>query len=742
MSNNLKRMFAIPIALVLAFVLSVSAISFAEQGASTQTTQDEDEKAAAGETEANAAHAAYVLAAENDELALYVNRGSLGIKVRNKRTGYTWNGALDEKDEAMNGTWQNFFQSGISIEYMDAKSKVRTASITGEQAKVALTETENGFAAAVDFDELGIRLTLEARLAGDAVEFVIPFDSIEESGEDNRLQAVFLYPFFGGTKGVRQEEGYMLIPDGSGALVSLNEATIATQPYVGRVYGDDLGMKGSPPLSESLALPPEQIHLPVYGIAHEEGKDAFAALIEGGAAYAEIRSYPSGVTTEYNWTAAKWNYRDTYFQPVDLKGNGITLNQERKNRFDARLKLMLLGGEDADYSGMAKRVREELASDGILPEPQRSDASPARPLQLEVVVAESKKELVGSSVVSMTTAGQLDAILADLRSVGVEDVSVVVSGYSEGGSTGASPRHIPFESKTGGASAWKAVAQKYEALGVPMYFFADYVVAWKSAEGYGERDIALSAADQLLSLWPDVWLLHPTASERLFDAEARKFAANGISRIAMGSVGNNLFSSNGNPAVSREDAVRAYQSMLTNENVRSFVLFKPNDYLWKHAERIADLPATSSKYLMESEEVPFLQMVLKGYVDYYASASNFRANPDEALLKLIDYGSYPSFYATHNDPTELLGTNGEWLYTSQYAVWKERIAEEYRTVSEALLPVRGAQFEDRTEVRPGVFRNKYTNGATIYVNYTSEAVTVDGASVGAQSFLVKEGDGS
>ncbi|HZG75996.1 MAG TPA: DUF5696 domain-containing protein [Paenibacillus sp.] len=734
MSNHLKRMFAIPIAVVLVLGVSVSAISFAEQEAPAQT------EAASAAAEPAGTSAAYVLAAENDETALYVNSGSLGIKVRNKRTGYTWSGTLDEKDESMNGTWQNFFQSGISIEYMDAKNKVRTASVTGEEAKVALRTTSEGFSAAVDFDKLGIRLTLEARLAGDSIEFRIPFDSIEESGGGNRLQSVFVYPFFGGTKGVRQEEGYMLIPDGSGALVRLNEPTIATQPYIGRVYGDDLGMKGSPALSDSFALPPEQVHLPAYGIAHETGKDAFAALIEGGAAYAEIRSYPSGVTTDYNWTAAKWIYRETYFQPVDLKGNGITLNQERKNRFDAGLKLMLLGGEDADYSGMAKRIREELASDGMLPQPRRADAE-ARPLQLEVVVAETKKELVGSKVISMTTAEQLDDILSDLRAGGVEDVSVVVSGYSEGGSAGASPQHLPFEAKTGGASDWKAVAEKYEAIGVPMYFFADYVVAWKAADGYGERDLALTAADQLLSLWPDVWLLHPPASERLFDAEAKKFAANGISRLALGSVGNNLFSSNAKPAVSREDAMAAYQSMLTSEDIRGFVLFKPHAYLWKHAERIADLPTTSSQFLMASEEVPFLQMVLKGYVDYYAAASNFHANPEEELLKLIDYGSYPSFYVTYNEPTQLLGTNGEWLYTSQYAVWKDRIAEEYKAVSEALRPVQGARFEDRTEVREGVFKNTYSNGATIYINYTSEEATVDGSAIPPRAYLVKGGDG-
>lgn len=153
-----------------------------------------------------------------------------------------------------------------------------------------------------------------------------------------------------------------------------------------------------------------------------------------------------------------------------------------------------------------------------------------------------------------------------------------------------------------------------------------------------------------------------------------------------------------------------------------------------------DLPMSTSSFLLESEEVPFLQLVLKGHVDYYAQASNFNANPQKEQLKMIDYGSYPSFILTDEDPIKLANTEASWwLFTSQYSVWKDQAVQEYRTVAEALKPVADATFDKREKVREGVFKNTYSNGTVIYVNYTMNEFTADGNKIPAQGFLVREG---
>lgn len=737
MLNKVKRIAVMSLTILL-LIAMVSIVVMAEQAANNSNT----EAPGASANVLADVPASYQKAAENNRLILYVNPATLGIKVENKANGYVWNGTLDEKDDKLNQSWQSFFESGLTVEYMDSKRKIITAPVTGEQVNIAVVNIENGFSANVQYEEPGISLQMDVTLTGDAVEFKVPEASIKETNKDNRLQSLYMYPFLGATKGVQTDKGYMFIPDGSGALVSLNQQTIATQPYVGRVYGDDLGMKGglSLSLSDSLALAPDQIYIPVFGITHQEGVNAFVSMITGGAPYSEIRSYPSGVTTVYNWTLAKWIYREQYFQPVDKKGKGVILNQEEKNKFDASLKVMLLTDDQADYSGMANRVQSELIQQGELPA-NKQDGTKSIPLHIEILAAESQKQMIGREVIPMTTLQQVDQMIDDLRANEVDRMVVVVRGWTKGGASGASPAHFPFEDKVGSSDDWKAFVEKYKTLGIPVYFFTDYVVVDKSAGGYGKVDIAQSVSKQLLSLY-DRNVLQPSSTRKQFEHEISSFKKNGMENIALDSIGATLFSNYGKSASTRSQSMETYESMLSQHASGNIALYRPNQYLWKYTDRMMDMPMNSSGFLLETEQVPFLQLVLKGYVDYYSPASNFYANPQEELLRMIDYGSYPSFFLTNEDPIKLLNTGSSWLYTSQYSVWKDQIVKQYQTITDALQPVANATFDKREEVQEGVFRNRYSNGTVIYINYAVDAVTVDGIPIPAQGFLVKEGDQS
>jgi len=748
-----KLAFSFVLALML-LAAPMFAVSLAEPAGGPATPSDAGEPAAepqpgeapaeprSGEAAAQPqpadSSAGYVKAAENSRLALYVHPATLGIRVVNKRNGYVWNGTLDERDEKLNQTWQGLFESGLTVEYMDRTRKVRMAPLTVAGAKVAVEYTEDGFTADVRYEKLGIGLKLDVRLSEDAVELRVPYASITETNKENQLQALYLVPFFGATKGVQPDKGYMLIPDGSGALISLNEPTLATQPYVARVYGDDLGMTASEPAPEDYTLPPQIIHLPAFGITHREGANAFVSLIAGGAPYAEIRAYASGITTSYNWVTARWIYRETYFQPLDKKGNGMTLNQQRKNEFDAALKIMFLDGEEADYSGMAKRVRHELVRRGELPEPKPDGEKPIL-LRLEILAAENKRRMLGKTVIPMTTLDEIDRILSDLAANGAERIMAVVRGWTKGGATGASPTHFPFEGKVGGADEWKAFLDKYERLGIPVYFYTDYAVVNRSAGGYRKTDLAKTISGQFIPLYYRTWLLKPSSSLEKFRDELALFAKNGMSRLAIGTIGDLLYSTHAKPASTREQAIATYQEMLSEPTMQGYALYRPNLYLWKYADRLLDVPMSASGFLLETEEVPFLQMVLKGHVEFDSPPSNFHADPQEALLKMIDYGSAPSFLVTWEDPVRLLNTGSQWIYTSQYAVWKDQILKEYRAIEQVQQAVGRATFDKREEVRDGVFRNRYSNGTVIYVNYTGQAVEIDGHTIPAQGFFVHEG---
>jgi hypothetical protein len=176
----------------------------------------------------------YYKVAENDNLELYLNNSNLGLKIKNKTTGYVWNSTLDARDKNLNQTWQAFAQSAVTVEYMDDKSKIRQLSITSENAKTNVTKKDAGFKADVSFEKQGIKLSLDVTLENDSISIKIPYASLEEKKDAYKIQTIVLYPFLGAAKG-NDMSGYMFIPDGSGALINFNQKTNATQPYVGRV---------------------------------------------------------------------------------------------------------------------------------------------------------------------------------------------------------------------------------------------------------------------------------------------------------------------------------------------------------------------------------------------------------------------------------------------------------------------------------------------------------------------------
>lgn len=676
----------------------------------------------------------YSKIAENDNLELYLNETNLGLKIRNKVTGYVWNSGLDYRDKNLNQTWQGFAESAVTIEYMDNKNKVGQLSLTTEKAKTKVIKKASGFTADISFDKRNIKLTLDVTLDKDSISVKVPFSSIEETNDNYKVQSVYVYPFFGAVKG-NEIPGYMFIPDGSGALVSLDKKTIASQPYIGKVYGEDLGVNGiNNKVQADGSLPPQQIYMPVFGLAHNN--NGFVAEIEGGAPYAEIRSYPAGITTAFNWISARFSYRNTYFQPIDKKGNGVTLNEQSKNNFDASIKYMFLSNDDASYVGMAKRYQKDLVDDGILKQLSQN-ADKDLPIKLEFVAAENKKEFLWKKLIPMTTLDQMNSILKDLEENKVNNMSVTVRGWTKGGITGASPSHFPFESKVGSSSQWESFIKDNASKGIPIYMYTDYMRAYNSSKGFKKSDIAQTISEQLISFGDIISYLNPYATSRLFSGEAARFNQYGISNIAMDSIGEKLNSAyNSKNTLSRSDAIKTYETMFSSNTNEKYALYSPNDYLWKYTNEYLNTPMYSSNFTLESEEVPFIQMVLKGYVNYYAPPSNFYANAADMTLKMIDYGCLPSFDITNEDPVKLLDTDTQWLYTSQYSVWKNEILREYEAVNKALKPVQNAEIKDRKVVAEGVVVNTYSNGVAIAVNYSSSDYNYNGTKVPAENFAV------
>jgi hypothetical protein len=679
-------------------------------------------------------------AAENESLALYVNEENLAIKVQNKKTKYVWNSGLDQPDQyRLNKTWEQMAQSAITVDYMDRRGKVRTESITTNDSRPRVKMTDNGFTASLYLNQSKLEFEVKVELDGSDVVVSIPEEEIKES-KYTKIISMRVYPFLGAVN-ENDINGYMFIPDGSGALIRYEKSSNkADAPFTGTIYGADEAFKKTETKKDTKVTPAEPIKMPVFGAVHGVKQNAFLAVIEEGYTHGDILAYPAGVSTDFNWIASEFHYRKEYYQPTSKNMKGLTLYQKSRNPFGVKLRYKFLQEDEADYVGMAKAYQNHLTDTKQLE--KKEDKTGVR---LEFLGGEVKEGLLWDSVLPMTKITSIPKMTDELKQE-VENMFVVYKGWSKGGLTGTLPNKFPFENNLGNEDEVKDTIKALQKDNIPTYFYTDYTKAYDGASGYsGSKDVAKKISSETISHSEDkktVFYLSPEKALKAAKDESDEYKELGISNVAVDTSGYTLFSDFSTKKSSeRSQTIKTYQKLFgtLKKQVGNVALYEPNMYLWSETDRYLDVPMNSSNYVFETDTVPFMQIVLKGYMPYYAPYSNFNSDTEDQMLRTIEYGAYPSFLLTE-EPSHLLAkTASKHIYTSEYSIWKDKIIDQYKQVEKSLGQVEGEEIVSRTVPQTGVVEVAYSNGKIIIVNYTNVPYKKNGINVKAKGFAVTEG---
>ena len=693
----------------------------------------------------NASLEGFEKVAENDYLELFVDPNSLAIKILNKETNYIWSSTLDNRENyQLNQTWQHFVDSAITIDVIDRNGNASRESITTNNSTVAINKTTEGFVAAITFGQSAIELQLSVKLEGRDVVVHVPQEQIREQ-ENARLASIQIYPFLGATK-EDQVPGYMFIPDGAGALIRYGSDQVRMEsPYRASIYGDNLGINNV--ASISTVNRAFNATMPVFGMVHGVFENAILAIIEEGDNYAEIIAQTAGLSTEFNWVTAQFNYRYAYRQPTtqdEVRGPSIELFQEERNSFDITLRYRILENETADYVGMALAYQAYLKEIGILAPLETTGPS----MRLEFLGGELQQGLLWNTVVPMTPITDIPNFISRLQAQGLEDLLVVYRGWSRGGLTGSLPNRFPFERRLGSQSDVNDVVEQLATKDIPMFFHTDYSRAFINsnnlfrgsnlAQQINTRTISGTAFDV-----PFNFLIPQQALEQARNDRSR-FEAYGMNNIALETTASTLYSvfNRGSEATRSENREILNELMYTLNagDVSRTALYEPNAYAWGLTSHYFDIPMTSSGHLFVTDTVPFMHIVLRGHINYYAPVTNFSANQRQDLLRMIDFGAYPSFLLT-SEPSHLLAdTPSRHIFTSEFDIWEETIVNHYQIVAEALSFVEGERIVSREVLAPGVVMTGYSNNVQIIVNYTNTDFTQDSLMVEAYGFAVVKGE--
>ena len=664
------------------------------------------------------------LAAESDRLRLYLDEASLNIKVEDKSNGYIWSSAIPrDRMQSLNLEWQRIAASLLVAEYISASGAISRSPLLHSNARAPRIEyTDMGFRANVEFHEAQIEAAVYVELTDAGLMVRVPDEHIVHNGS-NILHKLHIMPFFGASQsdGI---PGYVFVPDGSGALIRFQKPRAYMSSFSSRVYGQDHAVRRPAAITSAVHETGRMmVHLPLFGIAHGGRQNAFLAVAVSGDAFMEIEASPAGATTEFTWACAKFIYRSQYLQPTSKAGGGFTALQPETNTVNAGMEYIFLSGEDADYVGMAKAYRERLRQEGVL---TAKGANGPIKLRLEALMAEPAKGLLSNRTQVMTRISDVSRWVDELSGSGVSAMSVVLWGFERGGVNGHTLNSFAVDKGVGKAKEiellYHKLKQAQSDLVLRKEIFSGY-------EGQMHRSGLAFHMDGGLIDWLDV--TKPLFQRTFYNGvDAMRSYVDSYERnpyfmrnIALSGLSTQLFSDyRRNRTIHRNDMIDEIQTILETAGRHTgwMPLYTPNAYALKYADAVYDVPMHTSRFIYQTDTVPFIQIVLSGSIAYFAPAMNFGTNTVEEILRHIDFGAYPSYVLTQEYSSKLASTNLNNIYSSRYDDLKPYIINSYLAINDILKSVQGKSIEKRIIPEDGIVIVGYEGGTEIVINYTGQ----------------------
>lgn len=698
----------------------------------TETENKEEKPLPKSAEEAFAAVSkADALTIENKKVLLTVDKSSGYVYIKDKASNKLWtsNPYDAEADTLATGVTRTNLKSQIIVKYIKDKniSSINNYAGSTNNGGAAYTATTDTIRADYTFPNEEITVPVEYKLSDSGFTVSVLFEEIKDN-ENCRVNQIEVLPYFGAA-GLK-DTGYMLIPDGAGALVELNNGKQESFPYEKEFYGGDRGVIKSTQTSKD-----KNLLLPVYGM--KVGDYAFIATVEQGAELASLYACVSGKQSNYNriYTYATYRTYDT----VNLDD---AIGQDVYAKYTAldTVKLpaytvcyTLLSGDKANYVGMAEVVRGRIFGDA-----ESTDNGEAQLFVDFYGATQKEKAFLGiryTGVQTLTTFSEAQSILEKLKAEGVGSITAGYRNFSSSDYKNKIASKVVPDGKLGGKKAYSELLSYAKDNNVKVYPYADFVTFRENGNSYWSlTDVIMGLELSVIKQYeygindglPDKggkpWYL--VAGDRYSDAKKqllkaiKKYGSTGVLLDESVNYIYNDFSPKGYQADRTVSAMQDIYADVAKQG--ELLLSAPNAYALKYATSLTDIPMTSSQYVMFDCDVPFLQIVLKGQLPYSSESLNIEGLSDTTLLKLIETGSNPKFALIHEEGKHLIGTELDMLYGATYSECERDVVDYYNALSKVAKKVKGAKVTAHGQ-EGDMVTVTYANGVKIYLNYGKTA---------------------
>lgn len=694
-----------------------------------------------------------------DGLRLIADPQTGEIRVENEQTGYAWysNPTDRENDKVAAGFNKMNLSSQLVVTYLDKNGQTdSTNNFVGSIRKSAFTceKIENGFRFVFTFPSENFVIPVEYTLANGALVCNIPIDEVEESGED-RLCEIQLLPLFGA--GASSESGYILLPDGCGALIEFGCSQAKAKVlggYKSFVYGRDPVLTTTTVVGQT-----ETLLMPMFGVKKDEA--AFLAIIESGDALSMVTAMPNNKESSYATVSPTLVYRNTdnaILREMKSSEKSILVYDETPVSLENyTVSYHFLSGGDANYSGMAqvaRRYYETLGMDGT---------AGYTGTYLELTAgARMSDYFLGIPMqryTAFTTLSQARDIVAYLNDSGVEQIAVKYDSLFSGGEQYKMTQKAKVERKVRDMGL-KAFLSDIANAGNRMFPTVDLLKIHASSSGVSKKNDAVRNVSG--GIFTGYTFLRSTTRKDtsaayytiakasvfsdLVTAYCSAMNKRGFTNYADLTSGNLLPSDHHRSVFSKQKPTDRQQVLntyiATYESITDqsdFLMFdRACGYVFPYATDLTSVPMQSSRYELFTKDVPFVQMVLHGKVAYSSQSVNICDNTDVAMLKCLEYGSTPLFSLVYEGMDRLAASAYNERFSSSYFYWRDQIVAYNTRYELAYKQIAGRTMLQHMEVQDGVYVTQYAGGVSVAVNYTDALVELNGHSVEAGGFLIWE----
>lgn len=641
-------------------------------------------------------------------------------------------------------------ESAVLVYYHDPATQDEKVALSATEAvgngAIYTQKIENGLRVTYDFTELEMAVPVEYTIEEDRFLITVRPETIADNGEQY-VTAVALAPFLCGIQNNRAD-GWLFLPDGAGALIAPQETDMVGSAGMAGVYGEDRTVQ-----TYAFSSVVQPMHMPVYGV--KKGAAGLLAVIDSGA---------EGASLAWNVGAQNIRYSSVYpffrirgYSLIEAPRGFVSPLTEIKVfakeicTVPLRVAGYALSGPSADLAGMARTYRDYLQQYRGLT--KRSEAEPAAAFKY-VGALMQPGFLLGiptSKLYPLTTTADAVRMTEELTEALGTDFYVDLAGFgSSGVDVGPLAGGYSAAGVLGGDAGLRRLAEAFADAGVAWYMDFDLISFNRSANGFSKnRDVAVLPNGQAAwySSYQTVTRMKNNdrffllARDRLGDAVdilLDKAAGLRLTGISLDSLSHTVYADyaaaeTGVAAGMAADATAAFQAV--RQGGYRLLADAANDYAAVSADAILDAPLYSSGYDVSSADVPFYEMVLKGYVPMSAVSINLCADEPDALLRCVEAGISPSFTLTRNGGQALITTQHSIVFGSDFAGNKQRIVETVKGLRNYLDSVEGAAITAHQQLDGGVRVTRFDNGVYAAVNYGAAEAVTDYGTIPPRSYI-------